>query len=106
MLSPNLHPIFEVQWLGWMYISTSFSAPVYGDYWVVDTDYENYTLIYSCSSLIGLAKVEFAWILSRERTLDDATKNKLFDTLKRYKINTDILEKEDQSGCWITSWCF
>ena len=77
------------------------SAPAYGDYWVLDTDYTNYTVIYSCGPFLGLAKVEFAWILSRQRTLDDVTKDKLFNMMKSYKINTDILSKEDQTNCWV-----
>jgi len=36
-----------------------------GDYRVVSTDYENYSIVYSCSKLFGFYKVEFAWILGR-----------------------------------------
>ena len=44
------------------------------NYTVLDTDYETYTVVYSCSNIAkGLASFEFLWILSRTPTLDDAT---------------------------------
>ena len=33
-----------------------------GDYWIIETDYHNYSVVYFCA--------EFAWILSREKNLD------------------------------------
>ena len=45
--------------------SESFFAKLFpGDYQVVDTDYETYSVVYSCTSL-ALARVEYYWILSR-----------------------------------------
>ena len=41
--------------------------PVWGNYHVLDTDYENYSIIYSCRTFFfGKAKTEYAWILTRE----------------------------------------
>lgn len=40
--------------------------PVWGDYQVLETDYENYSFVYSCSDFGGLYKSEFFWILTRE----------------------------------------
>jgi hypothetical protein len=33
----------------------------------VATDYEKYSVVYSCSSIFGLAKAEYVWILTREQ---------------------------------------
>ena len=42
-----------------------------GDYWIIETDYTNYSVVYSCVDfLLGAIKLEFAWILSREKNLD------------------------------------
>lgn len=71
----------------------------YGKYWVLDTDYDHYTLIYSCTDLAGLSHIEFAWILSRARTLDDQYKTKLFDLVTSYGIKTSNFQKEVQEGC-------
>ncbi|XP_015792802.1 apolipoprotein D [Tetranychus urticae] len=40
-------------------------------YWVVDTDYNNYALVVSCNNLLGLDNSRDVWILSRKPTLDD-----------------------------------
>ena len=45
---------------------TFWGKIITGDYQIVDTDYDNYTIVYSCSSYI-FAKVELYWILSRTR---------------------------------------
>ena len=37
-----------------------------GDYKVLTTDYKNYAVVYSCTNILGLAKLEYVWILSRD----------------------------------------
>lgn len=76
-----------------------FAAAPYGNYWVLDTDYENYTLIYSCTSILGISHFEFGWILARTRTLPDATTQKLFGIMENYHINSHHFMKTDQTGC-------
>merc|ERR1719430_2589694 len=42
-----------------------------GSYWILETDYHNYSVVYSCTDfLFGAIKLEFAWILAREQHLD------------------------------------
>uniref|UniRef100_A0A3Q3FC47 Apolipoprotein D n=1 Tax=Labrus bergylta TaxID=56723 RepID=A0A3Q3FC47_9LABR len=36
-----------------------------GPYWVLSSDYETHSLVYSCTDF-GLFRLEFAWILSRD----------------------------------------
>jgi len=36
-----------------------------GDYWVLDTDYENWSAVYSCGDIFGLIKFEYAFALTR-----------------------------------------
>ena len=40
-------------------------SPTPGDYWILDTDYENFTAIYSCDRRIGDQLELFKWILTR-----------------------------------------
>ncbi|XP_071181610.1 apolipoprotein D-like [Mytilus edulis] len=71
----------------------------YGKYWVLDTDYTSYTLVYSCTDLFSVTHVEFAWILSRQRTLDAAISSRLFNIMKSYNIETSNFSSENQTDC-------
>ena len=37
-----------------------------GDYRILDTDYQTYSIVYSCRTLFGVAKKEYVWLLTRE----------------------------------------
>ena len=63
-----------------------------------DTDYTDVSLVYSCTSL-GVAHYEQAWILARNSTIDDATKNKLMSELASYGVDVSYFKKTDQSNC-------
>ncbi|XP_051557010.1 apolipoprotein D-like [Myxocyprinus asiaticus] len=65
-------------------------------YWVLATDYDNYTLVYSCSDILGLVHAEFAWIMSRTRTLPKETVSELLDILRSNDVNADKLTETDQ----------
>jgi apolipoprotein D and lipocalin family protein len=68
------------------------------DYWIIDTDYSLYSLVYSCRVTLG-RKNEFAWILSRQRNLDPARVNALKNKLQSYGVNANLFIVSDQSGC-------
>ncbi|GFO09913.1 apolipoprotein d [Plakobranchus ocellatus] len=71
----------------------------YGKYWVIHTDYDTYTLIYSCSSIAGLAHIEFAWILARNMTLDPQVSQSLKDELASYNVDISKFMVSDQMNC-------
>ena len=55
-----------------------------GNYWILDTDYETYTLVYGCDQWIPfLVHTENAWILSRTKTLPQAKIDEIEAKLKR-----------------------
>ncbi len=72
-----------------------------GTYQVLDTDYDAYTVIYSCTQLVPyIAKLELTWILSRTSTLSDATRSRLRTVLKENGIKTEAdLRFTDQINC-------
>ncbi|KAJ1087802.1 hypothetical protein NDU88_000965 [Pleurodeles waltl] len=70
------------------------SAPL----WVLSTDYEHYALIYSCYQLFYW-HVDYTWILSRERQLDQGTVTKLKEILTSNGIDTAKMISSDQSMC-------
>lgn len=53
---------------GQCYVRFSSYAP-YGDYEVISTDYENYSIVFSCFS-IGVVNWKMAWILARSPDFD------------------------------------
>ena len=65
-------------------LKVSFFRPFYGDYWIIDLD-EDYKY-----ALVGSPSREYLWILSRDKKIDEKTKEKLllkasnsgFDTKK------------------------
>ncbi|XP_061162703.1 apolipoprotein D-like [Saccostrea echinata] len=71
----------------------------YGRYWVLDTDYTTHTMIYSCTDILGIFHFTYAWILSRERTLDQSVTNRLFSKAASFGIDTSNFLKQDQTGC-------
>ena len=73
-------------------------APVRAPYWIVDTDYDNYSLVWSCTDIVVL-NFDFAWILSRKPTLDDATVEKLKQKLASFGVKTDGFMNTDQTNC-------
>lgn len=68
-------------------------------YTLVDTDYINYAVIYSC--LKNKDKYEEnAFILSRKRYLDEKTASSLKTILSsKYSIDTSQFSKTEQSTC-------
>jgi apolipoprotein D and lipocalin family protein len=71
-----------------------------GNYWVVDTDYDNYSLVYSCKSYLGIMKSEAVWFLSRKRTLDEVFYGRLTEKLSSFsKSLVSKLIVQDQTNC-------
>lgn len=71
------------------------SAP----YWVLATDYENYALVYSCVSIINLFRVDYAWILARNRHLPSETVDFLKNILTSNNIDVKKMTVTDQENC-------
>ena len=70
------------------------------NYVVLDTDYKSYSLVYSCTTKYGFLRTEVSWILSRERTLEKTTLDKLL--LKIKEISPTLvaaLKPTDQKNC-------
>jgi apolipoprotein D and lipocalin family protein len=70
----------------------------YLNYWVLDTDYDTYSLVYSCNKIRN-AKIETAWILGRTRHLEDEVKNILKEMLDSNAIDSNKFITTDHSDC-------
>ena len=85
----------------------SFSSGVFSsgggnitNYIVIDTDYKSYSLVYSCTIKYGFLRTEVGYILSRERTLEKATVEKLLVKIKEISPTlVGYLKPSDQTKC-------
>ncbi|XP_041975231.1 apolipoprotein D-like [Aricia agestis] len=76
------------------------SLPVAIDapYWVVDTDYDNYALVWGCLDL-GFLHARNAWILTRERNPPLSTLENAYAAAERNNINKSYFLRTDQKNC-------
>uniref|UniRef100_UPI0001753858 Apolipoprotein D n=1 Tax=Homo sapiens TaxID=9606 RepID=UPI0001753858 len=71
------------------------SAP----YHILATDYENYALVYSCTSISQSFHVDFAWILARNVALPPETVDSLKNILTSNNIDVKKMTVTDQVNC-------
>lgn len=71
----------------------------YSPYWILATDYTNMALVYSCTDILRLFHVDFAWILSRTRTLPEATILNAKEKFVNNNIDVSRMIDTKQEGC-------
>lgn len=78
----------------------------YTPYWILSTDYENSALVYSCTDVLRLFHVDFAWILGRTRSLPAATVDHGKEVFTNNNIDVSRMILSRQQGCdkdlWMT----
>ncbi|XP_077088154.1 apolipoprotein Da, duplicate 1 isoform X1 [Siphateles boraxobius] len=79
-------------------ISFSYVLP-YTPYWILSTDYENSALVYSCTDVLRLFHVDFAWILGRTRSLPAATVDHGKEVFSNNNIDVSRMILSRQQGC-------
>lgn len=67
-----------------------------GNYDVWATDYTTYSLVFSCTDY-WLVHQDTAWILSREKTLDESKRKMLYDLLSNAKVDPSEFKTDIQS---------
>ncbi|KRT85773.1 hypothetical protein AMK59_1423, partial [Oryctes borbonicus] len=65
---------------------------------ILDTDYDSYAVIWSCSGL-GPLHTENAWLLTRERLPAQPILQKAYGVLDKFRINRTFFVKTEQEGC-------
>ena len=78
-----------------------------GDYKILETDYDNYTVIYTCTGVPHTFNVEYAWILTRDQNPSDEIMSKalsvLAEKVPKYDFDTAFYETpqmlSDGSAC-------
>ncbi|XP_033755793.1 apolipoprotein D-like [Pecten maximus] len=69
------------------------------DYSIVATDYIDHALVFSCTEILGMANAQFAWVLSRNRTIDSKVMRGLTAKLSCYGVDIDYFEDSPQLNC-------
>ncbi|CAF1389164.1 unnamed protein product [Rotaria magnacalcarata] len=68
-----------------------------GSYNVIATDYENYSLVYSCKNIPVFGKWQFIWFLSRTKTLAPSIVDNLNKILSNYGIKSNSISQTHQN---------
>ncbi|XP_029162001.1 LOW QUALITY PROTEIN: uncharacterized protein LOC114933539 [Nylanderia fulva] len=72
----------------------SFDAP----YWILDTDYNTYSVVWSCTNL-GVFNVRNVWILTREPKPPIAVLEKAYQIIDKNNISRAYFIRTDQKNC-------
>ena len=72
-----------------------------GDYWLLDTDYENFASVYSCTDIFGIIKiVEVASVLVRDtNNVTSEVMNKALDAFENQNLSTEAFVPVSHEGC-------
>lgn len=76
--------------------SVPFSADA--PYWVLETDYDNYSVVWSCTNY-GFVSAKFVWILTRDPSPSLETMEKAYQVLDRNGISRAYFIRTDQKNC-------
>ncbi|XP_047446300.1 apolipoprotein D-like [Mugil cephalus] len=81
-------------------LQVSFNNSPPGPYWVLSSDYEGHSLVYSCTEF-GLFHKELSWIQSREPTLPEETVKELESILTSVGVNVEkmVPTNQDEAYC-------
>ena len=71
----------------------------YTPYWILSTDYVNTAVVYSCTDILRLFHVEFAWVLSRVRAPPASALEKAFEVFGKNSIDVTQMINTRQQGC-------
>nr|WJZ69065.1 apolipoprotein D-like protein 3 [Nilaparvata lugens] len=84
------------------YVVIFQGVPTNGSYWVVDTDYKSYSVVYSCTSFWGLFNLKFLWLLTRVPEPSQDVQQKMSSVLKSNGLSSYLLSKTNQKNCQYT----
>ncbi|XP_053680154.1 apolipoprotein D-like [Anopheles nili] len=74
--------------------------PLNSNYWIMDTDYDNYAVIYFCKNLSATTSAEAAWVLSKQRTINPSVRTLVDKMVDMYLVRGDMrVTEQSQSKC-------
>ncbi|KAK8728944.1 hypothetical protein OTU49_008889 [Cherax quadricarinatus] len=75
------------------------SAGNNGNYWVLDTDYFNYAIVWACQD-ITFANAQFLWILMRQQKPDPQLLYYVKTVIRQRGLDVSRLQVTDQTNCF------
>ncbi|XP_076637495.1 apolipoprotein D-like [Colletes latitarsis] len=76
----------------------SLPLPIDAPYWILDTDYKSYAVVWSCSNF-GVFSVRNAWILTREPKPPVSVLEKAYQVIDKNNISRAYFIRTDQKNC-------
>lgn len=65
----------------------------------MDTDYDNYAVVYACRSMLSLMNAKIVWILSRHRYPPQHILDRAYDVIRINGLSTALLATTDNDNC-------
>lgn len=76
--------------------------PDRSNYWVLDTDYTSYSVVWSCEQTSPTSYTEYAWVLSREQYMTPEMYARVYRVIAANNINIDDFRFTEQSArCYL-----
>lgn len=69
------------------------------NYLILDTDYDNFAVVFSCSSFLNLVNGKIVWILSRTRFPPQNILERAYEIMRINELSTNYLATTDNTGC-------
>ncbi|XP_053198526.1 apolipoprotein Db [Scomber japonicus] len=79
-------------------VSFSYFTP-YSPYWVLATDYTSMAVVYSCTDILRIFHIDYAWILSRSRFLSTQSVLYAKELMMGEGIDLCKMKATVQTGC-------
>uniref|UniRef100_T1IGK6 Lipocln_cytosolic_FA-bd_dom domain-containing protein n=2 Tax=Rhodnius prolixus TaxID=13249 RepID=T1IGK6_RHOPR len=67
--------------------------------YIIDTDYDDFAIVYYCRSFLFFMKTEAAWVMSRSRNEASPDQPAIIDALKRSGLDYSLFKPEVNTGC-------
>ncbi|TSL47685.1 Apolipoprotein D [Bagarius yarrelli] len=72
----------------------------YTPYWILYTDYVCSAVVYSCTDVLRIFHVDFAWILGRSRRLSDSSVQHAKQIFMENHIDISRMIESSQEDCY------
>ncbi|CAB0018377.1 unnamed protein product, partial [Nesidiocoris tenuis] len=83
-------------------ITVKFSTlpfPMETEYIILDTDYDTYSVVWSCSGIGPLVNTQSAWVMTRDRLPPGTVLQKAYAVLDKHKISRTFFVRAEQEEC-------